>query len=71
MVYSPIKSVARGGHLLSWETLHLTAWSRRVEHNIGTFSTNAEHAAVERYLCRMMFSLSDQCGTKCKTSAVV
>ena len=53
--------------MLSWESLHLTAWSRRVEHNIGKFSTNAEHPVVERYLGRMLFSLVDQEGKKCES----
>lgn len=62
LVYSPIRSIALGGHFLTRESLHLTAWSRRIEHTIGTFSTNAEHPCVERYLARMMLCLEFEAG---------
>lgn len=61
-----MKSVSLGGHFLTFDALHLTAWSRRVEHVVGTFSTNAEHAAVERYLCRLMISMENETGVICK-----
>ncbi|KAJ8690928.1 hypothetical protein PTI98_010546 [Pleurotus ostreatus] len=62
LVYSPIRSIALGGHFLTHDSLHLTAWSRRIEHSIGTFSTNAEHPCVERYLARMMLCLEFEAG---------
>lgn len=63
-----MKSVCLGGHFLTLDALHLTAWSRRVEHKVGTFSTNAEHAAVERYLCRLILSMENEKGRICKYS---
>ncbi|KAF9488677.1 hypothetical protein BDN71DRAFT_1435966 [Pleurotus eryngii] len=62
LVYSPIQSIALGGHFLTHESLHLTAWSRRIEHTVGTFSTNAEHPCVECYLARMMLCLEFEAG---------
>ncbi|KAL0945961.1 hypothetical protein HGRIS_012239 [Hohenbuehelia grisea] len=62
LVYSPVKSIASGGHFLVFDALHLTAWSRRLENAIGLFSTNAEHPCVERYLARMILALEGKKG---------
>ncbi|KAL0949888.1 hypothetical protein HGRIS_009918 [Hohenbuehelia grisea] len=67
--YSPIKNLCDGGYFLAVETLHLTAWSRRIESIAGSYSTCGEHplAILERTLARMMLSFghSAQKGRSC------
>ena len=62
-VYTPVKSIASGGHFLTYGTLHLTEiaraydnspygeWTRKI------FTTNNEHEAVPRQLSRMLLAL--------------
>jgi|ERR1700722_5543822 hypothetical protein len=55
-VYTPTPSFCSGGHLYTYETLHLTEQSRCFDYTHAEFSTNANHN-VERVLARMVLAL--------------
>jgi hypothetical protein len=62
-VYTPVKSIASGGHFLTYNTMHLTDIARVYDSSIyehrprHTFATNNVHDAVPRQLTRMMLAL--------------
>lgn len=55
-VYTPTPTYCSGGHFYTYETMHLSEYSRAFDHIHGKFSTNADHA-VDRVLCRMVLAL--------------
>jgi len=57
MVYTPVRTIASGSHLLPWETMHLTEISRHMDRFYSSTATNAEHTSVHRTLCRMVIAL--------------
>ncbi|KAI0082939.1 hypothetical protein BDY19DRAFT_999052 [Irpex rosettiformis] len=44
------KSVTQGGHLLTWDTMHLTEWTRKLSHVCSRIGTNDLHPGVQRTL---------------------
>lgn len=57
VVYTPTPSYVSGGHFYTYETMHLTEFSRSFDHRPGgEFSTNANHDVLW-ILCRMAMSL--------------
>ncbi|KAI0091803.1 hypothetical protein BDY19DRAFT_904403 [Irpex rosettiformis] len=57
-------SVTREGHLLTWNTMHLTEWTRKLSHNCFRVGTNDLHPGVQRTLGRMMIAISFKGPTK-------
>ncbi|KAH9921057.1 uncharacterized protein B0H18DRAFT_1121621 [Fomitopsis serialis] len=57
-VYTPVKTIAIGGHFLNWDCLHHTAMTRLVEIGAKEDGTNAVHTSVFRELARMVMSLT-------------
>jgi len=64
-VYTPVPSLAGGGHFFSYDTLHLTEFSRAFDHNHSEMSTNANHQ-VDRILSRLTLALPIVCRTRSK-----
>ncbi|KAF8056078.1 hypothetical protein FPV67DRAFT_1678618 [Lyophyllum atratum] len=56
-VYTPIRNVAKGGHLFIYDALHLTEAARASDHERAKFVTNTEHISVSRTLARMAVAL--------------
>ena len=56
-VYTPLASVAVGGHFYSYNTMHLTEESRSIDSLHGKFTTNKEHYHVLDTLIRMVLAL--------------
>ncbi|KAI0062399.1 hypothetical protein BV25DRAFT_1838261 [Artomyces pyxidatus] len=55
-VYTPVNTIITGGHFLSYNTLHLTQWSRLYDH-WDRYGTNADHVGFRRTLARMTLGL--------------
>lgn len=53
-VYTPTQGICSGGHFLCYDTLHLTAFSRKFDREHGQESTNSHHPSIYRTLCRML-----------------
>lgn len=58
-VYTPVNTVASGGHLFTYETLHLTELARDFDCGYNHTSTNADHASAHRTICRMAIALKE------------
>ncbi|KAF8062561.1 hypothetical protein FPV67DRAFT_1673032 [Lyophyllum atratum] len=56
-VYTPIRSIALGGHFLTYNTLHLTEVSRAYDHRKARLVTNADHPSIHLTLSGMMVTL--------------
>ena len=56
-VYTPVNTIAIGGHFMSYHTMHLTQWTRFIDHQIRSSLTNSEHVTVSRSVSRMVISL--------------
>jgi hypothetical protein len=56
-VYTPVNSIASGGHFMCYETLHLVELARRFDTFYAHVATNADHWSVHRTLCRMAMAL--------------
>ena len=54
MVYTLENSITIGGHFLSFNSLHLTEWTRLQSHLTERSATNALHPGVQRTLARIM-----------------
>lgn len=52
------RSITQGGHFLTWDTLHLTEWTRKLSDLSAGAGTNDLHPGMQRVLARMMISLS-------------
>ncbi|KAI0691750.1 hypothetical protein C8Q76DRAFT_698513 [Earliella scabrosa] len=57
MVYTPMKTIAVGGHFLTYDTLPHSLLTRRLERLTNHLGTNASHPAVDRLLSRMALAL--------------
>lgn len=55
MVYTPEEAVTTGGHLLTFDTLHLTELSRHLDH-VDEGITNQDHDSTFPTLVRMMLA---------------
>jgi len=64
MVFTPVPSIASGGHCTPLETLHLTKIAHHLDRFYSNRSTNAEHPAIHRSLCRLAMSLPVICETR-------
>lgn len=54
MVYTPIRTLALGGHFYTYETLHLTEMSRAFDRLHCREVTNTTHVSSYPTLCTMM-----------------
>lgn len=54
-MYTPEEAVTTGGHLLTYDTLHLTEQSRHLDH-VYEELTNQEHEGAFLTLVRMMLA---------------
>jgi hypothetical protein len=54
-VYTPVPSVALGGHFVNWTTLHLTRINRKLDNQ--QWVTNATHPDINFVLAHMLISL--------------
>ncbi|GLB36938.1 hypothetical protein LshimejAT787_0312250 [Lyophyllum shimeji] len=70
LVYTPISSVAIGGHFLSYSTLHLTEAARAFDHHRGRAVTNENHPSVFVTLCGMVVGLFREPKTKLYTKCL-
>lgn len=59
-VYTPVKTVAVGGHFLTMDMLAQTELARTFDLEHGSVSTNTSHDGIERTLCRMALSLCER-----------
>lgn len=63
-VYTPVKTIAAGGHFLCYETLHLTEFARFFDQKYQKAATNTDHDSIMRILPRMAIalpSLAERC----------
>ncbi|KAF8871079.1 hypothetical protein BD779DRAFT_1679446 [Infundibulicybe gibba] len=58
LVYTPVRTLAVGGHLYMFETLHLTEVSRWFDRNHAREVTNTSHMSSFMTLCMMMCNLA-------------
>jgi hypothetical protein len=62
-VYTPVKTIATGGHFFTYDTLHLTEIARAYDNSFlnqqlrKEVATNNEHPAVPRQITRMLLAL--------------
>ncbi|KAI0065656.1 hypothetical protein BV25DRAFT_1913669 [Artomyces pyxidatus] len=56
VVYTPINTIITGGHLLSYNTFHLTQWSRKFD-SVVEEASNADHVGMRRTIARMALAL--------------
>ncbi|KZS99465.1 uncharacterized protein LAESUDRAFT_765501 [Laetiporus sulphureus 93-53] len=56
-VYTPVKSVAQGGHFFLYDTLHRTELARSVDNKYGNHTTNQNHYNAMETLNRMVLTL--------------
>lgn len=57
VVYTPVRTVATGGHLFTYDTLHMTEMSRMFDHKHGLEVTNTAHISAFDTLCLMTVNL--------------
>lgn len=64
LVYTPVRTVAMGGHLFLYDTMHFTEMSRRFDHKHAREVTNTTHISAFDTLCLMTIHLirSDEIG---------
>lgn len=56
-VYTPVKTVAQGGHFFLYDALHQTEVARSVDHKFGNHTTNQHHYNAYETLNRMVLAL--------------
>lgn len=56
-VYTPVRTVATGGHIFMYETMHLTEVSRSFDRQHGLCVTNTSHVSAYDTLCCMMIDV--------------
>jgi len=66
-VYTATPSFTSGGHFLTYETLHLTEFSRDFDSHHSECSTNANHQ-INRILCRMTLALPIIAARRCQST---
>ena len=57
IVDTPVMTFAAGGHMLTYESLHLTEQARRIDRTLAEVATNTDHDGVDGVLCRMSIGL--------------
>lgn len=57
MVYTPVRTLATGGHFYTYETLHLTEMSRAFDRKHAREVTNTTHVSSFPTLCAMMIHI--------------
>lgn len=57
MVYTPVRTVATGGHLFLYDTMHFTEMSRWFDNTHAREVTNTTHIAAFDTLCLMTIQL--------------
>ncbi|KAJ3978513.1 hypothetical protein F5890DRAFT_1479295, partial [Lentinula detonsa] len=62
LVYTPRASVASGGHFYNYDSLHLTEWTRRIQHLQSNAVTNQDPARVKEALNMMMLNFPNNQG---------
>ncbi|KIK52592.1 hypothetical protein GYMLUDRAFT_251084 [Collybiopsis luxurians FD-317 M1] len=62
LVYTPRACVAFGGHFYSYDSLHLTEWTQRLQHLKSNFITNQNPARVKEVLNWMMLNFLNKGG---------
>ncbi|KAF8867700.1 hypothetical protein BD779DRAFT_1685454 [Infundibulicybe gibba] len=56
-VYTPCETVVMGGHIISYETLHLMEASRQLDVMRGQYFTNSDHSSIDQTLEHMVTAL--------------
>lgn len=64
IVYTPVNSVASGGHLYNYESMHLVEMSRHFDRFYTIQATNAVHGGAFRTICRMVMAMPYLCTDK-------
>ncbi|KAE9383037.1 hypothetical protein BT96DRAFT_1009721 [Gymnopus androsaceus JB14] len=59
LVFTPAMCVTHGGHFYSFDTMHLTEFTRALHVKAGEFVTNAIHEGIIETLVRMLLALPD------------
>jgi hypothetical protein len=62
-VYTATPSFTSGGHLFTYDTMHLTEFSRAFDSSHSDYSTNANHQ-VDRMLTRLTLALPTVCARR-------
>ncbi|KAJ3750353.1 hypothetical protein DFH05DRAFT_1455388 [Lentinula detonsa] len=62
LVYTPRACVASGGHFYNYDSLHLTEWTRRIQHLQFNAVTNQDPAHVKEVLNMMMLNFPNKLG---------
>ncbi|EPQ51304.1 hypothetical protein GLOTRDRAFT_133175 [Gloeophyllum trabeum ATCC 11539] len=56
-VYTPVKSIATGGHFYMYSSMHLTQFGCRVDHRKGGWTTNQVHPGASHLMINMALAL--------------
>lgn len=60
LVYTPVRTLATGGHFFTFETTHLTEMSQKFDHKNGLHVTNTTHvSAYETLINMLLYTLRD------------
>jgi hypothetical protein len=59
LVFTPRACVASGGHFYNYDSLHLTEWTRRIQHFQSNAVTNQNPARVKELLNLMMLNFAN------------
>ncbi|KAJ3791949.1 hypothetical protein GGU11DRAFT_750805 [Lentinula aff. detonsa] len=73
LVYTPQACVASGGHFYNYDSLHLTEWTRRIQHLQSNAVTNQDLARVKEVLNMMMLNFPNKqgrCFYRCALAAL-
>ncbi|KIK63410.1 hypothetical protein GYMLUDRAFT_241893 [Collybiopsis luxurians FD-317 M1] len=62
LVYTPTACVASGGHFYSYDSMHLTEWTRRIQHYKSDTITNQSPLCVKELLNLMMIDFPSKDG---------
>lgn len=57
LVYTPVRTVATGGHIYTYNTMHLTEMSRMFDNQHALEVTNTSHISAFNTLCLMTINL--------------
>ncbi|KAF9456891.1 hypothetical protein BDZ94DRAFT_1314719 [Collybia nuda] len=69
LVYTPVRTVACGGHFYNYDTLHLTEVLRHYDKTRANQVTNTTHISTYRTLCQMMLRRMRDNNTMCTTTS--
>ena len=59
-VYTPVKTLASGGHFLTYDMPHLTQMSWIFDSKHGDEATNANHPGILQTLCHMVLAFKEK-----------